>query len=97
MIIARASPGASHSSSSPDWSSRTMPRRFISPASTATAVLVIDQPSIGIPYLYIATGLELSDALAQSNPAEAQKVLDTARQVANRRWNRSCCARRRAS
>jgi hypothetical protein len=43
----------------------------------------IDQPSIGIPYLYIATGLELADALAQSNPAESQKVMDTARQVAN--------------
>ena len=43
----------------------------------------IDQPSIGIPYLYIATGLELADALAQSDPREAQKVMDTTRLVAN--------------
>jgi hypothetical protein len=43
----------------------------------------IDQPSIGIPYLYIATGLELADALAQSDPAAAQKVMDTTRLVAN--------------
>jgi hypothetical protein len=44
----------------------------------------IDQPSIGIPYLYIATGLELHDALQQhGNPEMAGKVLEQTRAVAN--------------
>jgi hypothetical protein len=44
----------------------------------------IDQPSIGIPYLYIATGLELHDALQQrGNATEAGKVLETTRAVAD--------------
>ncbi|MEX2153343.1 MAG: DUF2723 domain-containing protein [Gemmatimonadaceae bacterium] len=43
----------------------------------------IDQPSIGIPYLYIATGLELADALRESDPKAAQKVLDETRAIAN--------------
>jgi hypothetical protein len=43
----------------------------------------IDQPSVGIPYLYVATGLELSEALAQrGEKAEANKVWTTAKQVA---------------
>ena len=43
----------------------------------------IDQPSIGIPYLYVATGLELSEALAGRDPAAARAVLSTTRQVAS--------------
>jgi hypothetical protein len=43
----------------------------------------IDQPSIGIPYLYIATGLELTEALQGKDPAMAKKVMDDTRAVAN--------------
>ena len=43
----------------------------------------IDQPSIGIPYLYIATGLELADALQLRDPKMSQKVLQETRAVAN--------------
>jgi hypothetical protein len=42
----------------------------------------IDQPSIGIPYLYIATGLELHDALQLKDAKGAQKVLSETRQIA---------------
>jgi hypothetical protein len=42
----------------------------------------IDQPSIGIPYLYIATGAELADALRMQNPQLAQQVYSKTRQVA---------------
>ena len=43
----------------------------------------IDQPSVGIPYLYVATGLELSEALAtRGDKAEANQVWQTAKQVA---------------
>jgi len=43
----------------------------------------IDQPSIGIPYLYIATGLELADALQLKDPKMSKQVLDETRAVAN--------------
>ena len=42
----------------------------------------IDQPSIGIPYLYIATGAELADALRLQNPQLAQQVYAKTRAVA---------------
>ena len=43
----------------------------------------IDQPSVGIPYLYVATGLELSEALRTENKvAQANQVWTTAKQVA---------------
>ncbi|HKW47507.1 MAG TPA: DUF2723 domain-containing protein [Gemmatimonadaceae bacterium] len=43
----------------------------------------IDQPSVGIPYLYVATGIELSQALmTRGDKAEANQVWHTARQVA---------------
>jgi len=43
----------------------------------------IDQPSVGIPYLYVATGLELSEALrSRGDNAMANQVWTTARQVA---------------
>jgi hypothetical protein len=43
----------------------------------------IDRPSVGIPYLYVATGLALSEALrATGRTQEAQQVMERARQVA---------------
>jgi len=42
----------------------------------------IDQPSIGIPYLYVATGVELAEALNDRNPSAARSVLQRTRQVA---------------
>jgi len=44
----------------------------------------IDQPSVGIPYLYVATGLELSEALAtRGDKAQANEVWNTAKRVAS--------------
>jgi hypothetical protein len=43
----------------------------------------IDQPSIGIPYLYVATGIELAETMADSDPAGARTVLAKTRDVAN--------------
>ncbi|HEV8216688.1 MAG TPA: hypothetical protein VGP95_12660, partial [Gemmatimonadaceae bacterium] len=43
----------------------------------------IDRPSVGIPYLYVATGIELAEALKQQGKtADAKNVFDTARQIA---------------
>jgi hypothetical protein len=43
----------------------------------------IDQPSVGIPYLYIATGATLAQVLNdRGQPAEAAKVFNTTREVA---------------
>ena len=42
----------------------------------------IDQPSIGIPYLYVATGLELAEALSQRDQAAARTVLQETRSIA---------------
>jgi hypothetical protein len=43
----------------------------------------VDRPSVGIPYLYIATGMELAAALReQGQVAEANKVTEKARNVA---------------
>jgi hypothetical protein len=43
----------------------------------------IDRPSVGIPYLYVATGLALAEALrATGRQDDGQKVIDRARQVA---------------
>jgi hypothetical protein len=55
---------------------------------TAQASLIkkgdwVDRPSVGIPYLYVATGLLLSDAMAyRGENAARTKVLDTTRQLA---------------
>jgi hypothetical protein len=43
----------------------------------------IDQPSIGIPYLYVATGLQLAEAMSGTDPAGARKVLEKTRDVAS--------------
>jgi len=43
----------------------------------------IDRPSVGIPYLYVATGLSLSEALrARGETAAADSVYDTSKRVA---------------
>jgi hypothetical protein len=43
----------------------------------------VDRPSVGIPYLYVATGLMLSEVLQQTGDrADAAKVLNEAKQVA---------------
>jgi hypothetical protein len=43
----------------------------------------VDRPSVGIPYLYVATGLMLSEVLQSTGDAkEAAKVLNDAKQVA---------------
>jgi hypothetical protein len=43
----------------------------------------IDRPSVGIPYLYVATGLALSEALrATGRTQDAQQVMERARRVA---------------
>lgn len=44
----------------------------------------VDRPSVGIPYLYVTTGLTLGDALAyRGETAERDRVLDVTQQVAN--------------
>ena len=43
----------------------------------------IDQPSIGIPYLYIATGAELTEALRGRNPQLATQVYSETKRVAD--------------
>jgi hypothetical protein len=43
----------------------------------------VDRPSVGIPYLYVATGLMLSEALQSTgNTADAARVLGESRKVA---------------
>jgi hypothetical protein len=43
----------------------------------------IDRPSVGIPYLYVATGLMLSEALqTQGDQADASRVLADSRRIA---------------
>jgi transmembrane protein TMEM260 (protein O-mannosyltransferase) len=42
----------------------------------------IDQPSVGIPYLFVATGLELAETLRDRDPQTARRVLDETRQLA---------------
>lgn len=42
----------------------------------------IDQPSIGIPYLYIATGVELADALRERDPLASRVIVGETRNVA---------------
>jgi hypothetical protein len=43
----------------------------------------VDRPSVGIPYLYVATGLMLSEALQTAgDPASAARVLGESRKVA---------------
>ena len=57
---------------------------FLGPKSVIRSNDWIDQPSVGIPYLYVATGLELSEALRmRGDNGAANQVWTTAKQVAN--------------
>jgi hypothetical protein len=42
----------------------------------------IDQPSVGIPYLYVATGLELTELLRDRDPTAAQQVFNETKALA---------------
>jgi hypothetical protein len=56
---------------------------FVGPKSLIRTGDWIDQPSVGIPYLYVATGLELSEALRLRGEAPlGNQVWATAKQVA---------------
>jgi hypothetical protein len=56
---------------------------FKGPASIIKSGDWIDRPSVGIPYLYVATGIEMAEALkGQGRTAEAIKIFNTARQIA---------------
>ncbi len=56
---------------------------FVGPKSVIRTGDWIDRPSVGIPYLYVATGVELAEALKeQGNIAEARKVFSTAKDLA---------------
>ena len=57
---------------------------FVGPQSVLNTGDWIDRPSVGIPYLYIATGMELADALrSKGQDADAMKVFTTAKQIAS--------------
>ncbi len=57
---------------------------FLGPQSVINTGDWIDRPSVGIPYLYVATGVELAEALrGQGRQAEASKVFTTAKQIAH--------------
>jgi len=56
---------------------------FLGPRAVIRAGDWIDQPSVGIPYLYVATGLELAEALrSRGDIPQATQVWTTAKQVA---------------
>jgi hypothetical protein len=56
---------------------------FLGPAAVLKAGDWIDRPSVGIPYLYVATGLELAEALKdRGNNQRASAVFNTAKNVA---------------
>ena len=56
---------------------------FVGPKSVLNTGDWIDRPSVGIPYLYVATGIELAEALkTQGKTAQANSTFNTAKQVA---------------
>jgi hypothetical protein len=56
---------------------------FRGPQSVLNTGDWIDRPSVGIPYLYVATGMELAEALKQRGKlSEAQAVFNQAKAVA---------------
>jgi hypothetical protein len=56
---------------------------FRGPQSVIKSGDWIDRPSVGIPYLYVATGIELAEALKQQGKmAEAKSVFDLSKQIA---------------
>ena len=66
---------------------------FKGPQSVLNTGDWIDRPSVGIPYLYVATGIELAEALKrQGKTAEATEVFNTAKQHRARRAARRSAA-----
>jgi hypothetical protein len=56
---------------------------FRGPQSVINTGDWIDRPSVGIPYLYVATGMELAEALKQrGDPARARQVFDKSKKIA---------------
>ncbi|MGH7623546.1 MAG: hypothetical protein ACREMU_14485, partial [Gemmatimonadaceae bacterium] len=56
---------------------------FAGPQSVLNTGDWIDRPSVGIPYLYVATGIELAEALkSQQKPREADSVFSMAKRIA---------------
>ena len=56
---------------------------FEGPQSVLNTGDWIDRPSVGIPYLYVATGLELAEALkSQGKPAEAADIFNLSKRIA---------------
>jgi hypothetical protein len=56
---------------------------FQAPDALVRKGIWVDKPSVGIPYLYVATGLILSESLAATGRSlEAEKVFDTTKKVA---------------
>jgi hypothetical protein len=56
---------------------------FVGPKSVLNTGDWIDRPSVGIPYLYVATGIELAEALKQqANQKEARDVFDMSKRIA---------------
>ncbi len=59
-------------------------RVFAGPASVLHTGDWIDRPSVGIPYLYVATGMELAEALKSQNKiAQADSVFGTSKKIAS--------------
>ena len=57
---------------------------FKGPQSVINTGDWIDRPSVGIPYLYVATGMELAEALkARGDAARARQVFDRSKKVAS--------------
>jgi hypothetical protein len=56
---------------------------FRGPQSVINTGDWIDRPSVGIPYLYVATGMELAEALKQrGNVERARQVFDKSKKIA---------------
>ena len=56
---------------------------FVAPKSLASRHDWVDRPSVGIPYLYVATGLMLSEVLqATGSAGDAARVMAQARDIA---------------
>ena len=56
---------------------------FAGPQSVLNTGDWIDRPSVGIPYLYVATGMELAEALkGRGETARASEVFGTAKKIA---------------
>jgi len=56
---------------------------FVGPQSVLNTGDWIDRPSVGIPYLYVATGMELAEALkGRGDGTRASQVFNTAKRIA---------------